>query len=38
VTCRVLGFTKQGFYKWCAKPISDCQRRLNTDPVSSPEN
>ncbi|WFP17995.1 hypothetical protein [Citricoccus muralis] len=23
VTCRVLGFTKQGFYKWCAKPISD---------------
>ena len=23
VACRVLGFTKQGFYKWCAKPVSD---------------
>ncbi|MGO3180151.1 MAG: IS3 family transposase, partial [Brevibacterium linens] len=22
VTCRVLGFTKQGFYKWCAHPVS----------------
>src|SRR5699024_12334501 len=22
VTCRVLGFTKQGFYKWCAHPGS----------------
>lgn len=21
-TCRVLGFTKQGFYKWCANPVS----------------
>lgn len=23
VACRVLGFTKQGFYKWCAEPVSD---------------
>jgi putative transposase len=22
VTCRVLGFSKQAFYKWCANPIS----------------
>ncbi|MBM7529034.1 transposase InsO family protein [Brevibacterium luteolum] len=22
VTCRVLGFTTQGFYKWCANPVS----------------
>ena len=22
VTCRVLGFTKQAFYKWAAAPIS----------------
>jgi hypothetical protein len=22
VTCRVLGFTKQAFYKWCANPVS----------------
>ena len=22
VTCRVLGFTKQGFYKWRAHPVS----------------
>ncbi len=22
VTCRVLGFTKQEFYKWCAHPVS----------------
>ena len=21
VACRVLGFTKQGFYKWCAKGL-----------------
>ena len=29
VACRVLGFTKQGFYKWCAKPVSD--RELEGD-------
>ena len=23
VTCRVLGFSKQAFYKWRAKPVSD---------------
>ena len=23
VTCRVLGFSTQGFYKWCANPVSD---------------
>ena len=23
VTCRVLGFSKQAFYKWCAQPVSD---------------
>ena len=23
VTCRVLGFSPQGFYKWRAKPVSD---------------
>lgn len=23
VTCRVLGFTSQAFYRWCAHPISD---------------
>ena len=22
VTCRVLGFSKQAFYQWCANPIS----------------
>ena len=22
VTCRVLGFSKQAFYKWCADPVS----------------
>jgi hypothetical protein len=22
VTCRVLGFSKQAFYKWCANPVS----------------
>jgi hypothetical protein len=22
VTCRVLGFCKQAFYKWCARPVS----------------
>jgi putative transposase len=22
VTCRVLGFPKQAFYKWCAEPVS----------------
>ena len=22
VTCRVLGFSTQAFYKWCANPIS----------------
>ena len=22
VTCRVLGFTTQGFYRWCANPVS----------------
>ena len=22
VTCRVLGFTTQAFYKWCAYPVS----------------
>jgi putative transposase len=23
VTCRVLGFSKQAFYQWRAKPVSD---------------
>ena len=23
VTCRVLGFSTQAFYKWCARPFSD---------------
>jgi putative transposase len=23
VTCRVLGFSKQAFYKWCARPVTD---------------
>lgn len=23
LTCRVLGFTKQAFYKWCKDPVSD---------------
>lgn len=23
VTCRVLGFSKQAFYHWCAQPVSD---------------
>lgn len=23
VTCRVLGFSKQGYYKWLARPVSD---------------
>ena len=23
VTCRVLGFSKQAFYRWKAKPVSD---------------
>ena len=22
VTCRVLGFSTQAFYKWCANPVS----------------
>ena len=22
VTCRVLGFSKQAFYQWCANPVS----------------
>jgi hypothetical protein len=29
LTCGVLGFTAQAFYKWCAKPCSDrdlCER------------
>ena len=26
VTCRVLGFSKQAFYKWKANPVSDRDR------------
>jgi hypothetical protein len=26
VTCGVLGFSPQAFYKWCAKPCSDRDR------------
>lgn len=26
VTCRVLGFSRQAFYQWCAHPISDRDR------------
>lgn len=26
VTCRVLGFSRQAFYLWCAHPISDRDR------------
>jgi hypothetical protein len=32
VTCRVLGFSKQAFFKWRANPIS---QRAGTTPTSS---
>ncbi|MEU4365679.1 IS3 family transposase [Promicromonospora sp. NPDC023987] len=27
VTCRVLGFSRQGYYKWLARPVTDAQWR-----------
>lgn len=27
VTCRVLGFSRQGYYKWRACPVTDAQWR-----------
>lgn len=27
VTCRVLGFSRQGFYKWLTCPVTDAQWR-----------
>jgi hypothetical protein len=37
VTCRVLGFSKQAFYKWRAKPVSDQRESAaRSCPSSSP--
>jgi len=36
VTCRVLGFSKQAFYKWPAKPVSDQRESARSCPGSSP--
>ena len=36
VTCRVLGFSKQAFYQWKAKPVSD--RGYDDDTWSMPRS